>query len=669
MPGPEHLLAGLTDEQCQAVIVEAAPLLVLAGAGSGKTRVLTRRIAWQAATERVDARRVLAVTFTRKAASELRRRLRDLGIHEQVTAGTFHALALSQLRRRWLDLGRRPPRLLERKTRLLGRLVPGSGREVVAALAREIEWAQARLLDPPHYESLARHARRSPPLPPSETASIFEAYRSEKRRRGVVDFDDLLTMCADEIEADAEFAAVIHWRFRHLFVDEFQDLNPAQFRLLDAWLGGRSDLFAVGDDDQAIYGFGGADARYLAEFRAHFGDDATVLRLTANFRSTPQILAVANTVIAPSLGDERRLRATSADGPTPVLTAYDSDADEAAAIARTITGLGTEGVALRDVAVLARTNAQCAFLEQALVAKRVRARVRGAVRFLERPEVESALATVGEGESPEAGVPFPVLLAQAVERAPPPGSGAEAALELLEELGQEYAMQEGDAAAAEGFRDFVAAQVRDDDPTPAADAVEILTFHRAKGLEWPVVFVTGLEEGFVPVAYAVTEAARAEERRLLHVALTRAARRLFLSWARSRTFGGRAVDRAVSPFLAGLDAHLPAGPDVASGGWATEGGRDALREAAARLREASAGAPSMRETADELLGALIAWRERRARAAGVPEAAILDDATLRTISAARPADEATLRELPGVGAVRLARYGPEILELVTGYAP
>ncbi len=241
------LLAGLTDEQREAVTSDATPLLVVAGAGSGKTRVLTRRIAWQAAATNLDPRRVLAVTFTRKAASELRQRLSTLGFAEDVTAGTFHALAFAQLRRYWTDRGRRVPKLLDRKTRLLARLLSRAHGEsrgaLTAAAAREIEWAQARLVGPDDYESIARQARRTPPLPPAEMADLYARYTDEKRRRGLIDFDDLLNECAQLIEGDAELAAAMRWRYRHVFVDEFQDVNPAQFRLLEAWLGDQRDLF------------------------------------------------------------------------------------------------------------------------------------------------------------------------------------------------------------------------------------------------------------------------------------------------------------------------------------------------------------------------------------------------------------------------------------------
>ncbi|MBI2169084.1 MAG: ATP-dependent DNA helicase UvrD2 [Actinobacteria bacterium] len=672
---PDRLLAGMTEEQRAAVTSDAAPLLVLAGAGSGKTRVLTRRVAWRAVTEQLDPRRVLAVTFTRKAAAELRTRLAGLGVGEQLAAGTFHGLALAQLRRRWLDAGRRPPHLLDRKTRLLGRLMPGAGALAVAGAAREIEWAQARMVEPPEYEAVARHAHRATPVPPSEMATIYSAYADEKRRRGVVDFDDLLRLCAAAIEDDTEFAAAVHWRFRHIFVDEFQDLSPAQYRLLRAWLGPRHDLFAVGDDDQAIYAFGGADARYLTDFTAHFGETASTLRLRANFRSTPQILAVANAVIAPTPGDERRLRATAAEGPEPVLTAFETDAAEGQAIAREISRLQREGIDLRDIAVLARTNAQCVILQQILEGTRIPARVRGAVRFLDRPEVAGVLAALTAArsgtsvESGAEGTGFEALLADAMAAAPEAaGSGADA-LDILADLGAEYARLDAGSATPQGFREYVASQVRDDDPTSApVDVVEVLTFHRAKGLEWPVVFVTGIEDGFVPIAHASTDAARSEERRLLHVALTRAQRHLFLSWARTRRFNGRAVAREPSPFLAGFEAHLRSGidPEPAT---ATDAGRDALRRAAAALDEATAPLVRPAPETNPLRVALEEWRERRARSAGVAAAAILGDDTISAISHTRPGDADALRQIPGLGPARLARYGPEILGLVTQYAP
>ncbi len=719
MPDIDRLLAGLTDEQREAVTTDASPLLVLAGAGSGKTRVLTRRVAYRAATDTLDPRRVLAVTFTRKAAAELTRRLAGLGIDSPVNAGTFHALAFAQLRRILADRGQEPPKLLDRKGRILATLVGRGSGAAVGAVVREIEWAQARLIPPDGYEAAARRAGRDVPLAPGELAGVYEAYGREKRRRGLVDFDDLLTRCAEAIEEDPELAGAIRWRHRHLFVDEFQDLNPAQFRLLRAWSGERPDLFAVGDDEQAIYGFGGADARYLQEFRTHFGGPAsrdtasadagsggpasgdtasgdtasgdtgsggpgsgdasvegggsgtstptpTVIRLTANFRSTPQILHVANAVLAPGARAERSLRSVGADGPAPRVTAYESDSDEAAGIAREIAALQREGVSFADVAVLVRTNGQTGPIEQALTAARVPAQVRGSERFLDRPVVQQGLHELAAAAEADPGLGFdahlPVLRRLSDTRL---GAADPRALATLVELGSEYASVEGDLASPDGFRAFVSAAMRRDDAPRRADAVDVLTFHRAKGLEWPVVFVAGLEDGFVPIAHAATDAARDEERRLLHVALTRAEHRLELSWARRRTFGEHTVTRERSPFLPALEQRIPE-PESDDG---SEGnGARLLAEATAALRAGADHAPTLRaHERDALYRALVEWRDRRARAAGVSVLAVLDDRALRTISERRPGDEDSLAEAAGLGASRLSRYAEEILEVVASH--
>ncbi|MGH8998171.1 MAG: ATP-dependent helicase, partial [Acidimicrobiia bacterium] len=330
----DHLLTGLNGRQRQAVTLPSTPLVILAGAGSGKTRVLTRRIAWQAATGGIDASHAVAVTFTRKAAGELSSRLEALGVRRRVAAGTFHALAWRQLRRRWADRREREPALLDRKARLLAPMLAGAtssaaerpGRQLgveAAEVAGEIEWAKARLVPPSGYEHAVAEAGRATPRPPREVAGLYQRYEEDKTRRGLVDFDDLLWRLADALESDGDFAAATRWRFRHLFVDEFQDVNPAQYRLIRAWLGPNSDLCVVGDDDQAIYGFSGADAGYLTRFADHF-PGATSVRLEENYRSTPQILAVAHAVLPGGPRAKKPLRPTVGDGPLPVVRAYPS---------------------------------------------------------------------------------------------------------------------------------------------------------------------------------------------------------------------------------------------------------------------------------------------------------------------------------------------------------
>src|SRR4051812_8115718 len=302
----QDILHGLNAAQRQAVTTSTTPLCILAGAGSGKTRVLTRRIAYRALTGDHDPRHVLALTFTRKAAGELSGRLGQLGLRDRVAAGTFHAVAYAQLRSRWAEAGIRPPDLLERKAGFVARLLPSSGaagssaqagRAQVLDVVTEIEWAKARALDPDQYFEEVQRLRRRPPLPQRDMTELFRRYEDEKRAQRKVDFDDLLRLCRRDLLEDKAFAQTQRWRFQHVFVDEFQDVNPLQRGLLEAWVGGRDDLCVVGDPNQAIYTWNGADPTALLGFLDRY-PAGEVLRLTDNYRSSPQILAVANAILA-----------------------------------------------------------------------------------------------------------------------------------------------------------------------------------------------------------------------------------------------------------------------------------------------------------------------------------------------------------------------------------
>jgi DNA helicase-2/ATP-dependent DNA helicase PcrA len=739
-----HLLEGLDEAQRHAVTVDAAPLCVLAGAGSGKTRVVSRRIAWRVATARASGPHVLALTFTRKAAGELRERLAVLGVRDQVAAGTFHALAYAQLRRWWADRSRPAPVLLDRKGALLHRLLAGSGGpsrppahrlartesrqtgpdqlSLGGPLAAEIEWAKARLIGPADYADAAAGAGRRPPLAPSAVAELYARYEAEKRRRGLVDFDDLLVLLASTMESDEELAAAQRFRFRHLFVDEFQDLNRAQWRLLLAWLGGRRDLCVVGDPNQAIYGWNGADPALLESFTRTW-PDGTVVRLDANYRSTPQVLAAAAALLAqkggglPAKPGQRdgsapwavSLRAHQADGPVPDVTCYESDRAEAAGIARRLRHARPPGTSWSRLAVLTRTNAQLVLLEEALGAAGIPCRVAAGAAFLRRPEVHEALeelrrspawctldTAVRDLELAAAGLG---LTEDGADRKAPGGpaggpatEGAAAlgpaateralALSTLARLAREYqALERG--GSVEGFVRWLPASLSGEQlEDEAADAVELTTFHRAKGLEWPVVFVAGLEEGLVPIAHATSREAEAEERRLLYVALTRAQTELHCSWARRRTLGHRSVARAPSPFLESIESAVRAlaGQQLTGVGHLIEQERRRLlsgsgsrgrgaglhhdrrrrRETAPALRPADQLA---RSAEPDLLQALRIWRARTARAAGVPPHVVLHDATLAALAASRPATIEEMIGIPGLGPVKASRYGPELLDL------
>ncbi len=666
------LLDDLDDDQRVAVTSAGAPLCILAGPGAGKTRVLTRRVAHRLAAGTADPGHVLVITFTRKAASELAMRLGALGLRGQAHAGTFHAVALAQLRQRWTDASTTPPTLLDRKAGLLAPLVSqatkrgGSSQFVQPGdVAAEIEWAKARMINPNAYASVCDEAGRRPPLAASIVASIYERYERVKRERSLIDFDDVLIQCARAMRDDREFAAVQHWKFRHLFVDEFQDINPLQLHLLETWRAERPDLCVVGDPDQAIYGWNGAEPAALAEFADRY-PGSTIVRLGTNYRSTPQIVRVASSVLA-----QPSRRTVQADGPVPSISSYPTDTAEAAAVARRVRDRRGPSMGWRHIAVLARTNAQLTLLEEALRAAQVPCRVRGGGSLLEQPEVKSWLRDPRHrGDSLLAArlADLEAIVADA-DDTNDEGHGDDHSqgltddrrrnLEALVRLGHEYlALDPGGTSL--GFAGWLSATLRTDDIAPDADAVDLVTFHRAKGLEWPVVIITGLERGLVPIGQATTPEALDEETRLLYVALTRAEREVHLTWAEQRTFGTRSMNRSPSPLLAGLEDECEA---MRLGSPETDN-RASLRNARRTLDDARR-APAA--GADPLFAALKEWRLSRARAADTPAYTIFDDKTLAAIVESRPRTKTALRAVPGIGPVKLERYGDEVLGLVSSF--
>jgi DNA helicase-2/ATP-dependent DNA helicase PcrA len=658
----------LDAEQREAVTTSAQPLRILAGAGSGKTRVLTRRIAYRVATGDADPRRVMALTFTRKAAGELASRLADLGLRERPTAGTFHAVAYAQLRQRWAGADRRPPALLERKGRILATLTGRGGPLGVAELSGEIEWAKSRLVSPARYAAEAERADRRPPAPLEHIGGLYERYEAEKRKRHVVDFDDLLDLCHAALRQDDEFARAQRWRFRHLFVDEFQDVNPLQFELLRAWLGPRNDLCVVGDPNQAIYRWNGADASYLLEFEELFPGAATVA-LATNYRCTEPIVRAAAAVLTASR-DRNPGRPTGAavphvsrdGGRPPTLRIDASDIEEAAAVARAVRDRHAPGASWGAQAVLVRTNAQATLLDSALRRAAIPTRLRGATALLDQAAVRDALrGAAGSGEPLTAWL---ADLEDALHLDSPQGVEQEPderleALGELARLGRELATAEP-AATASSLPGWLAANVRGENPLHSGDAVDIVTFHASKGLEWSVVHLAGIEEGFVPISRARTAEALAEEQRLLYVAITRARDELIISWARERTFGERTVRRSPSPWLAAAGAAV-ASPELAPQQRQLE--RLASTRAALDAPEPAAAAPPADLVASSAR-ALRRWRSRVARGAGVPPAVILGDRAVASLAERRPASHSELVATGALGPISASRYGDELLAVL-----
>jgi DNA helicase-2/ATP-dependent DNA helicase PcrA len=668
-PAPDDLLEGLNPEQRDAVSSDAAPLRILAGAGSGKTRVLTRRIAYRSATGAADPRHVLALTFTRKAAGELNSRLRALGLRDAVAAGTFHSVAFAQLRTRWADRGITPPTLLDRKVGFVARLLPRRAESYAAVdVVSEIEWAKARDLAPERYVDAAAAANRRSPIPAAAIAEFYARYEKEKQERRVVDFDDLLSLCRRALLADHDFAAAQRWRFRHVFVDEFQDVNPLQFALLRAWLGDRVDLCVVGDPNQAIYAWNGADADYLVRFEHHFPGGATA-ELRRNYRSTPQILASASAVLSGGRLAGEPLLAQRGNGARPRIRHYPTDVAEAAGVARAVRDARKPGARWSTQAVLVRTNAQIPLIEDALRRAGIPHRTRGG-GLLARPEVKAALRELTRSRQPLAAALADLEVdnegAAPLDLTDDPDDRYANIAELVR-LGHDHLAVDPNATPA-SFVQTLTTTIGTDQLGGGGDAVELTTFHAAKGLEWPVVHLAGVEQGLVPIGHAKTPDAMAEEQRLLYVAITRAEDLLSCSWAEQRTFGTRSVSRMPSPWLDRIESptdvrHLAPGVTAKR----VAGERSRVRAGRGNQVGAIATKPLVPPD-DPLLVALKSWRTTTARAANVPAYVVFADATLEAVAHKRPTSRTALLALPGLGPVKAERYGDTLLALVKEHA-
>ncbi|WP_088315812.1 ATP-dependent DNA helicase UvrD2 [Kineosporia sp. R_H_3] len=705
LPSADGVLAALDPEQREVASALHGPVCVLAGAGTGKTRAITHRIAYGVHSGVYVPQQVLAVTFTARAAGEMRTRLRALGVGG-VQARTFHAAALRQLSYFWPQaVGGAPPAIQEHKAGLVAdaaaRMRLTVDRAAIRDLAAEIEWAKVTLLTPERYVAAATRAGRGEPggfdLP--TVGRVLELYEDVKTDRGVIDFEDVLLLTVGILEEYPAVAATIRGQYRHFVVDEYQDVSALQQRLLDLWLGDREDVCVVGDPAQTIYSFTGASPEHLLAFPKRHPGTRTV-RLERNYRSTPQVVALANGLLATSgpAGTPATARLTLTAqreaGPAPTLTAYDDDLAEASGVVREVTRLMEAGVRPSEIAVLYRTNAQAQPLESALADAGISYLVRGGERFFQRKEVRDAVlllrgaARASDGTRP-LGDEVRSVLASAGWTPVPPSTGG-AVRERWESLQALAVLADELAAARPGtvvtdlvaeLEERAAAQ-----HAPTVEGVTLASFHAAKGLEWAAVLLVGLSEGLMPISLAQGWEAVEEERRLLYVGITRAREHLLLSWTRSRTPGGRAT-REPSRFLDGL-IGAPAGraPQGGSRGPGRDGDGPRRSRSKTSLPTAcrvcgtvlSSGAE--RKTGrcgdcppaydPELFARLREWRARVAAEAKVPAYVVLTDATLVAVAEAVPRDVASLAAIAGVGKAKLDRYGAALLaELGAGSGP
>ena len=611
----DPIFDGLNPEQRRAVETVRGPVCILAGAGSGKTTTITRRIANQVAIGEFEPHEILAVTFTDKAATEMRGRLEQLGVGG-VAARTFHSAALRQLHR----LGDPPDRIMASKAlllRQLGNTLPPPYKFRPAGdLATEVEWAKNRRLTPGTY--LAELGDHEPPIPADLMFRIFRGYEVEKEERGFVDFEDVLELTIRLFEERPETLAEVREHFSAFTVDEYQDVNLLQQTLLEHWLGDRDELCAVGDDYQSIYAFTGATPAYLLGLPARF-PNTTVIRLEDNYRSSPEVLALANRIVPTLGGAEKILRATRGAGPEPVTQSFPARESEVAFVVERLRGLHREGIRLEEIAILSRTNARLADFEEPLHEAQIP--FQGA-SLLAREAARQLLRRLRRDDSPEIAVSVRRYAREAGWRERPPEKLGERELVRQSDLGRLVRLAEEFDDGVCTTREFIAdLEARFGSTGADRRGVHLLTLHGAKGLEFEAVFIPRVEEKELPIRQAKKPDEIAEERRLFYVGLTRAKRHLALTWS------GKP-----SRFLGELGI------------------------AARPVRAA--------EPDDPLYAALKRWRLERATADDLPAYVVFHNSTLADIAGRRPRDLSELAAVPGVGPTKLDRYGGDVLRVV-----
>ncbi|WP_025272457.1 ATP-dependent DNA helicase UvrD2 [Haloglycomyces albus] len=680
------LVDRLDDEQRAAVTAEPGPVAILAGAGTGKTRTVTHRIAWRVVRGDLLGQHVTAVTFTARAAGEMRDRLRQLGV-TGVNARTFHSAALRQLRYFGAKrFGGAIPDLMDSTVKFVSIAAARAGvdtnRPKNLDLAAEIEWAASSLIGPDRYVAAVESMGRDSPMKPIEVAKVYAAYEEAKERAHVMDFSDVIAHTADLIENDAAVADRIRGQYRFFVVDEYQDVTPLQQRLLDAWLGERDDITVVGDASQTVYSFTGATSDYLLDFTRRW-PEARLIRLERDYRSTPEIVGLANKVISKASGKEAAARlelvGQRESGPEVTGDAYSDEAEEADMVARQCARLVREGTPPGEIAVLYRTNAQSQMYEECMAEYGIPTVVKGAGRFFARPEIRQAMVALRSALNTDvASLPLLEAVEQALEatgwrRGSVPSGGAQReqyeAIMALVRLAEQFS--EGDLSTFCQELNRRASEQH----APQVDGVTLASLHAAKGLEWDTVFLVGLADGTLPTTFARSDAAKEEERRLLYVGVTRARLRLHLSFALLRQGGVRerrlcrflrdadvsGFPRSVTPKNEGSESKVARKRPITV---VCSGCEKPLTAARDRKLGHCEDCPSTMD--EELHERLTQWRLETARRSGKPAFTIFTDVTLTAIAERSPASNEELSEIYGIGKYKLDRFAEAVLFLVNG---
>ena len=564
----------MTETQFDAVRSDARHLRILAGAGTGKTRVLTQRIAYQINAVRIEPEHSLCLAFTNKAATEIKDRMTPMGEASSVETGTFHSIAYRQVKARWKDLGiRDEPDLISNQGSRLSRVLSKSFNPAERNfILTEINWATARRISVVDYISEAENAGRLDVVPLVSVSEYFQKYLELKRKENFIDFDDIIQLAIRFLAEDANYAEARHWKFKDLFVDEFQDVNPLQFALLQAWLGSSSSLTVVGDPCQAIYSWNGADARFLNDFEKYFPNSQTVI-LKDNFRSSPEILALSSSIL-PMM---EHLDSKKQSGRLPTIRAELDEYEEARSVARLVKELAVGDIDLSDQAVLVRTHAQ----------------IPPIIEVFKEREIKFMVASDAES-----------------------GAGRD-------------------------------------------DGVQILTLHAAKGLEWKIVHLCGVEEGFHPISHADTELALEEERRLFFVGLTRAEEQLHISWARNRALGSKR-SRKPSMYIRELSDLLDPTPLKFGGD------RKALSQkirAFLSSQSVTDHQPKLLYSEQSCMDELDSIRRNIAKANDSKPEIVLSDDAIAALVSLKPKSIKDLRKISQVSSAIIDRFGDQIIEI------
>ncbi len=648
----DSLLNGLDAEQLSAVLSKNSPLIVIAGAGSGKTRVLTTRIALRVATDEVEAEKCMAITFTRKAARELNERLYAILGKNSVSVGTFHSIALAELKRAYRELKLKDFAVISSKTAIFNEIRKPLKRDLQISpalykeLAQEIEWAKARSITPENYPEEANWSKRSTTSPTELLATWYGLYEQTKAKANLKDFDDLILGLSELIEKDRLIRDQSRWRHKSFYVDEFQDVNPSQYRLLMNWLGEERDLCVVGDPNQAIYSWNGADPKLMLGL-ANTYPDAEIISLKNNYRSTPEIVSASNQLITSKEKHFGSMVSTRANGVTPNIHECQHEAEELAELIENIMEMRKRGYDYSKQAVLARTNAQLPQVIELLESQGIPLNNKDDYRKETSQLVEAQIAFI---RTKVDSFPLQSLRYDLTRQFVSPGISSEpneVAIAL-----DEYLKLDPDGSISSFLTWFTSLPSRQN--RPSSIGVEVTTMHKAKGLEWPVVHVIGVEEGYLPLRPLSYES-HDEEQRLFYVACTRANAELHLYWAHQRMEKNVNRSRKPSPWLSWIEPQASQAPALSNSERVEK-----LRLILQASKKEDPIAPDDKP-ARHRIKQLRTWRLETSAELGVRPEVVISDATLVLLAKYPPVDIQELKNVVGLSEKIFVQYGNEIL--------